>query len=83
MGIALERQGEIFEKPLAAHDTMQHHSSTTLEFNSAGLGLGLPIALGIAEAHGGSLTVESQPGRGSVFTLVIPTGSDQVLEAAA
>ena len=62
---------------------MQHHSSTTLEFNSAGLGLGLPIALGIAEAHGGSLTVESQPGRGSVFTLVIPTGSDQVLEAAA
>ncbi len=83
IGITPERRKEIFEKPLSARDAMQHHSSTTLEFNSAGLGLGLPIALGIARAHGGELTVESETGRGSVFTLIVPAGCDQVLEEAA
>lgn len=37
-----------------------------------GVGLGLPRALAIAEAHGGSIEVRSRPGRGSTFTLVVP-----------
>ena len=37
-----------------------------------GLGLGLSIALGIAEAHGGRLWVESTVGRGSTFVLALP-----------
>lgn len=37
-----------------------------------GHGLGLAYAKSVAEAHGGSLSVESQPGRGSVFTLLLP-----------
>ncbi len=37
-----------------------------------GVGLGLPTALAIAQAHGGSIDVESEVGRGSVFTLVVP-----------
>ena len=37
-----------------------------------GLGQGLFIARKVAEAHGGYLTVRSQPGQGSVFTLVLP-----------
>ncbi|HET7826007.1 MAG TPA: GAF domain-containing sensor histidine kinase [Anaeromyxobacter sp.] len=37
-----------------------------------GLGLGLWMARAIAEAHGGAISVESSPGAGATFTLVVP-----------
>ena len=64
-------------------DSLHHHSSSTLEFDSAGMGLGLSIARGIAIAHGGTLTVESEPGIGSRFTLKIPIEIPAAVEAAA
>lgn len=39
---------------------------------SAGTGLGLAITKWIAEAHGGSITVQSRPGRGTIFTISLP-----------
>jgi two-component system, OmpR family, sensor kinase len=39
---------------------------------SRGLGLGLYLARSIAEAHKGTLTVESSPGRGTKFTMCFP-----------
>jgi two-component system OmpR family sensor kinase len=37
-----------------------------------GVGLGLAIAKWIAEAHGGSITVQSRPGRGTMFIIRLP-----------
>jgi signal transduction histidine kinase len=37
-----------------------------------GIGVGLALVKSVAEAHGGSVQVASEPGRGSTFTLVIP-----------
>jgi signal transduction histidine kinase len=37
-----------------------------------GVGLGLAIARGIVEAHGGTITVQSQEGQGSVFSFALP-----------
>jgi len=37
-----------------------------------GMGFGLPICKRIVEAHGGSILIESQPGKGTTFTVVVP-----------
>ncbi|MFY0569885.1 GAF domain-containing protein [Archangium lansingense] len=42
------------------------------ERHYGGLGLGLYISRGIAEAHGGTIQVESQPGEGATFTVELP-----------
>ncbi|RMF01102.1 MAG: hybrid sensor histidine kinase/response regulator [Chloroflexi bacterium] len=78
VGIPAEEQELIFE---TFHEVrrIEHHSTSKTGFMGGGAGLGLPIARGVAEAHGGSLWVES-PGYnpktcpGSIFHLILPLG---------
>ncbi|MFN8588825.1 MAG: ATP-binding protein [Candidatus Eisenbacteria bacterium] len=72
VGIPAHRLEQLLERQSPVRDAAHHHSSNTLEFNSAGLGLGLSIARGIARAHGGWLRAESREQQGSTFTLVLP-----------
>lgn len=76
IGIALENQDIIFEKFGQLGDVSLHSSGKT-KFKGGGAGMGLPIAKGIIEAHGGSIWVES-PGYdektcpGSTFHILLP-----------
>ncbi|MEW5959346.1 MAG: hybrid sensor histidine kinase/response regulator [Chloroflexota bacterium] len=79
IGIAPDQQERIFESFYEVRD-IELHSSSKTDFMGGGAGLGLPIARGVAEAHGGSLWVESNghdPERcpGSTFYLILPLGT--------
>jgi two-component system phosphate regulon sensor histidine kinase PhoR len=72
--------------PRAEHERIFdrfHRVGTGLVHDVKGSGLGLAIVKHIADAHGGRVTVESHPGRGSVFALHVPLSSgDEVWQPA-
>jgi signal transduction histidine kinase/AraC-like DNA-binding protein/DNA-binding response OmpR family regulator len=61
-GIPIELQERIFEPFVTAQDDRRHE----------GVGLGLSIARRLVTLHGGSMTLESQPGQGSTFHVYLP-----------
>jgi len=65
IGIAPEHHDHIFDE--------FSQVETRLHKKVKGTGLGLPLSRSLARLLGGDLTVESIPGRGSVFTLHVPT----------
>ncbi len=68
VGIDPKDQGHIFEK---------FYRVPTRENQSLpGTGLGLSLVAHIAKAHGGSVRVESAPGEGSTFSIILPLGGE-------
>jgi signal transduction histidine kinase len=67
IGVPSAEQHKIFEKFYRASDPLVH--------NTKGSGLGLSLVRHVVEAHGGQVSVDSTPGRGSKFTIVLPVNS--------
>ncbi len=76
IGIAREHHERVFKKFYQVDSSMTRHYQ--------GTGIGLSIAKAIVEAHGGRIALESEPGRGSTFRVVLPGAAfrpDQVSPA--
>jgi len=70
-GIPVRSQPYLFERffTVARRDSARE----------SGTGLGLPIAMAIANAHGGTVDVRSRPGGGSTFTLRVKADSSSAI----
>ncbi|MDJ0883352.1 MAG: ATP-binding protein [Desulfobacterales bacterium] len=64
IGIAAEDQERIFERFYRCDPSR----------TESGSGLGLSLARAVARAHGGDISVESTPGKGSTFSVILPAG---------
>ncbi len=65
VGIPLAYQSQIFDKFVQVKS----------ERAAGGSGLGLAISKEMIKAHGGAIWVESEPGQGSTFTVILPLGA--------
>ncbi|MGH9844551.1 MAG: sensor histidine kinase [Blastocatellia bacterium] len=75
-GIPTELRERVFDKFYRASDAGKMGPS-------AGLGMGLAIARGIVEAHGGRIRIEAGAGgRGARVVLIVPTGDEDKAETA-
>ncbi|MHB2154749.1 ATP-binding response regulator [Calditrichota bacterium GD2] len=70
IGIPHDKLELIFEPFYEVQDEM-HHSTSKVQFMGGGIGVGLSIVKEIVEAHNGEVMVESNPGKGSVFTILL------------
>jgi two-component system sensor histidine kinase KdpD len=69
-GIDDPEQNLIFEKFYRGRDQ---------RYRVEGTGMGLPIAKAIVQAHGGTMSLTSQPGHGSVFSFTLPIDRSRVV----
>jgi len=76
IGFPPEEAEAIFDK------FQQAKHGDTLVDRPKGTGLGLAISREIVERHGGKVHAQSQPGKGSVFTVILPPAADSLAKTA-
>lgn len=70
-GIGTPEKERLFEPFFTGFD-VSRHSSGVYEHGRKGIGLGLAVVKAFVEMHGGRIDVESEPGQGTTFTLLLP-----------
>ena len=75
VSIEVADTGEGIASDVLPHVFERYYRGTDARTRGTGTGLGLAIAQAIAQAHHGELVVESQPGDGATFRLVLPLGT--------
>jgi signal transduction histidine kinase len=71
IGIPADKIDLIFE-PFYEVQNVMHHSTSKTDFMGGGIGVGLSLVKELIESNGGELAVDSNPGEGSVFTIILP-----------
>jgi len=71
IGIPPEKQQLVFEPFYEVQDVL-HHSTSKTDFMGGGIGVGLSLVKEVVESNGGEIDLESTPGKGSNFTIILP-----------
>ncbi|MBV8781756.1 MAG: hybrid sensor histidine kinase/response regulator [Phycisphaerae bacterium] len=71
-GMSAEVASHLFEPFFTGFD-VSRHSTGKFEYGRKGLGLGLSVVKAFVTMHGGQVSVQSELGHGSTFTVVLPS----------
>jgi signal transduction histidine kinase len=77
IGIPSSLQQRIFE-PFSDVNSAKHHTSS----GPGSAGLGLYIARGLVDLHGGLITLDSEEGKGTEFTVLLPLATEEATTSA-
>ncbi len=76
--ISVEDSGSGMSRAEIAEIMQQGDAPAPKRRAGGGLGLGLPLVRALAEANGASLSLESEPGRGTKAKIVFTGNADQI-----
>ncbi|GAB4332827.1 MAG: response regulator [Calditrichia bacterium] len=82
IGIPLDKQEIIFDPFYEIQNTINHRSSDS-EFMGGGMGIGLSLVREIVNLHKGQIHLESEPGKGTLFTIKFPLYNPQKVTATS
>jgi signal transduction histidine kinase len=71
-GIEQSEMSRVFDTFFTTKRKKITEQSASGEHSRTGTGLGLALCKKVIDAHGGTITVDSQPGKGTSFTITLP-----------